>query len=450
MTITASLRQRLLTQERVNIIVEVAPPALEQVRQPISTLGLTPFYEISVGGLAFLTFDNVPRQRIPEIEAIPGVEAVHFDFNRFELRFGIIQGLLQARAAGQRPRDFLFAPNLLQNLAGNVQRTPAEGIIGTEKVWQLGGGPAAQSDGIDGSKTKVAVIDTGAWSFHQALGGIQTASVSPFGLDKIFDSAGHGTWVTAEVSSPPNVSTSGVACRGMSRAQTLSVKALRTPLGIARVSDVLKAIQIAEDTFKPLIFSMSLGGKAEELSSIDPECKVIKNMTKAGRIFVVAAGNDGPDASTINSPGICPEAVTVGSVSITDRNKPSWFSSRGPSIDGNVKPDVAFYGGGRAKKESKPEEKLLNPTGYGSKADPSDRLIGFRPRRSYAALEGTSMSTPGVAGILALWNDKFKRDKGRALTRADVTSVFAAQQPKANDIGVGVINYKWLALPTTS
>lgn len=63
----------------------------------------------------------------------------------------------------------------------------------------------------------------------------------------------------------------------------------------------------------------------------------------------LAAGNEGPQLRTIGSPGIDPLIITVGALNDVDTTEPgddvvADFSSRGPTIDDLVKPDVLAPG----------------------------------------------------------------------------------------------------------
>ena len=91
-----------------------------------------------------------------------------------------------------------------------------------------------------------------------------------------------------------------------------------------------------------------------------PLCAEVNRLVKSGVVVVAAAGNSGygsiaplsgPVASaglplTINDPGNAELAITVGS---THREMPhiygvSWFSSKGPTGDGRLKPDLVAPG----------------------------------------------------------------------------------------------------------
>jgi subtilisin family serine protease len=102
-----------------------------------------------------------------------------------------------------------------------------------------------------------------------------------------------------------------------------------------------------------------------------------------GLAVCVAAGNDGPDEGTINTPGTAKYAITVGAA--IDPRLGAWslanWSSRGPCDDGRIKPDILALG--------------YEITG----ADAGTT-------NKYHADSGTSFATPFVAGLAALWLDK--------------------------------------------
>ena len=100
----------------------------------------------------------------------------------------------------------------------------------------------------------------------------------------------------------------------------------------------------------------------------------IQALKAAGIAVVFAAGNDGPAASTSESPANYPESVAVGAV---DRsNLVADFSSRGPSACGTgVYPTLAAPG------------VHIETTGLNN---------------TTVVADGTSFSSPHVAGVMAL------------------------------------------------
>jgi len=121
-----------------------------------------------------------------------------------------------------------------------------------------------------------------------------------------------------------------------------------------------------------------------------PVCDECDRLVAAGVVVVAAAGNlgyvkyhteDGPlpgyHTVSITDPGNADTVITVGA---THRNRPhtygvSYFSSRGPTGDGRVKPDLVA-----------PGEKVVAP------------VPGDDSRR----MDGTSMAAPHVSGAAAL------------------------------------------------
>ncbi|WP_327033766.1 S8 family serine peptidase [Micromonospora ureilytica] len=94
----------------------------------------------------------------------------------------------------------------------------------------------------------------------------------------------------------------------------------------------------------------------------------------AGIFVVVAAGNTGPWCSSIDDPPApYADVLTVGAVDA--QRRVAEFSSRGPVPGGANKPDVLAPGVG---------------------------VVSAMPGGTYAALDGTSMATPQVAGVVAL------------------------------------------------
>ncbi|MBU0685116.1 MAG: S8 family serine peptidase, partial [Candidatus Thermoplasmatota archaeon] len=192
------------------------------------------------------------------------------------------------------------------------------------------------------------------------------------------DDNGHGTHVAGVIAGSGGMT--GVA----PGASILAYKALG-PDGSGSMSDVIVAIDRAIDPNQDGdtsdhadVISMSLGGKGQ---SDDPVCQAVENAVSAGVVVVVAAGNDGPSIGTVSSPGLAPDAITVGAV---DNNGAlASFSSRGTSPDLTIKPEISAPGAN------------INSTVPFSNAAHSSST-------GYAVMSGTSMATPHVSGGAAL------------------------------------------------
>jgi len=105
--------------------------------------------------------------------------------------------------------------------------------------------------------------------------------------------------------------------------------------------------------------------------------QAVERAVKVGIVVVTAAGNSGGDISWpyIISPGDCDTAITVGAVDSS--GVLAGFSSRGPTSDGRIKPDVCAQG--------------VRTVG-----------AGLADSATYITAAGTSCSTPLIGAAVAL------------------------------------------------
>lgn len=139
-----------------------------------------------------------------------------------------------------------------------------------------------------------------------------------------------------------------------------------------------------------------------------PLCSEVNRLVKSGVVVVAAAGNGGygqvttltgraeraAHASTISDPGNAEEAITVGS---THRDMPhtygvSYFSAKGPTADGRMKPDLVA-----------PGERIISCSVEG----PQDGSANYEER------SGTSMAAPHVSGAIAAFLSVRREFRGR-------------------------------------
>jgi serine protease AprX len=132
-----------------------------------------------------------------------------------------------------------------------------------------------------------------------------------------------------------------------------------------------------------------------------PLCVEVNRLVRSGVVVVVAAGNTGYGWQatafrgtvaagmelSINDPGNADLAITVGS---THRDMPhvygvSYFSSKGPTGDGRMKPDLVA-----------PGEKIISCMSKDMAGAPTDATKAF-----YREESGTSMAAPHVSGVIA-------------------------------------------------
>lgn len=151
------------------------------------------------------------------------------------------------------------------------------------------------------------------------------------------------------------------------------------------------------------------------LADMDGETTIVARgatiAANKGILVVNSAGNYGPNESTLTSPSDAKGILAIGAVN--KELEVSSFSSRGPTGDGRLKPDLAAFGEGTV---------LIRSNGE----------IGFS--------NGTSFSAPQVSALAAgLWEAKPEWTKDQ-LIEALLNSGTQADAPD-NLLGFGIPNF---------
>lgn len=245
--------------------------------------------------------------------------------------------------------------------------------------------------GYEGEGITVAVIDTGVAPHNDLVKPVnRIIGFKDFVANKkeSYDDNGHGTHVAGIIAG------NGYSSRGKysgvaPKSNILSIKALDENGG-GNVSDIIAAIAYAietKDIYNTKIINLSIGTPANSPCDKDPLCKAVGKAIESGLIVIAAAGNSGPEEGSILSPGINSEVITVGAVDDkrtidTSDDTIATFSSRGPTSEGIIKPDIVA-------------------PGVNIKSLSNIKLDG------YSSLSGTSMATPLVSGSVALLLSKY-------------------------------------------
>jgi len=120
--------------------------------------------------------------------------------------------------------------------------------------------------------------------------------------------------------------------------------------------------------------------------------KAVEMAWDAGIVMCVAAGNNGPGASSVTSPGTSKKVITVGACDDdAEGDMRLHFSGRGPTPDCVIKPDCLAPG-------SEIASCLSNSSELSAKRISKFKRVGSH----YVRMSGTSMSSPYVAGAIAL------------------------------------------------
>jgi len=239
------------------------------------------------------------------------------------------------------------------------------------------GVPAVWTAGYRGTGVKVAIVDTGLDAAHPDFAGRIVAGDSFVGGD-FQDDNGHGTHV-AGTAVGTGAAQGGKYC-GVAPEASIYVAKVLDRNGSGSMSGVMAGVEWAAEQGVDVI-NLSLGGSGSS-DGQDALSLTCNAAVEQGITVCVAAGNAGPSSRTIGSPGAASDVITVGAVDRSDGI--ARFSSRGPTADGRVKPDVCLPG-------TDIVSALAAGTGAGQPVD--DR---------YTQMSGTSMATPHAAGLAAL------------------------------------------------
>ncbi len=265
------------------------------------------------------------------------------------------------------------------------------------------GAPDLWAQGADGTGVVVAGEDTGYDWDHEALidsyrgwdgasadhnynwhdaihsGGGSCGADSPEPCDDF----GHGTHTMGTMVGRAGVDTLGMApgarwigCRNMDQGNG-------TPATYAECFEFFLAPTDSnganpDPSLAPDVVNNSWScPPSEGCTDVDVLKAVVENLRAAGIVVVVSAGNGGSGCSSVSTPAAIYEAsFTIGATDLNDVI--AGFSSRGP---------VTVDGSGRLKPEV---------------SAPGVNICSTRPDDNYGNSNGTSMSAPHVAGLVAL------------------------------------------------
>jgi subtilisin family serine protease len=277
--------------------------------------------------------------------------------------------------------------------------------------------PQAWAAGYDGAGATVAVLDTGYDPAHPDLVGKVTESAN-FTLDAtVVDGNGHGTHVASTVAG--SGAASGGLRKGVAPGASLLVGKVLNDSGWGDDSWVLAGMVWAVNHGADVV-SMSLGGDYDD--GTHPLSLAVNELSESSdTLFVIAAGNAGPEPGTVSSPGSAKDALTVGAVD--DADTMAFFSSRGPLVrSGALKPEVSAPGVGIIAARS------------------AGTTLGDPVGERHTSMSGTSMATPHVAGLAAILKQEHAGWDGDQIKSAIANSAVAVAGATAFDTGTGRID----------
>jgi bacillopeptidase F len=301
--------------------------------------------------------------------------------------------------------------------------------IGVREAWNMG---------YNGKGRLVCNFDTGVDGDHEALssnwrgecgGSVSASWFDPNGSDFPKDKKGHGTHTMGIMVGISQNDTVGVAFG----AHWISAAVIDQGASLSQtISDILSAFEWAIDPDGnpetiddvPDVINNSWGIPP----GFKPACDqtfwtAIDNVENAGTAVIFAAGNEGPNPSTLRTPAdriTSPlNCFSVGAIDADSFGYPvASFSSRGPSgCDGQTK---------------KPEV-----------CAPGVKILSCYPNNQYYLMSGTSMAAPFVSGAVAILRQYNPDATVNEIKQALLESASDLGPPgEDNSYGWGLINVK--------
>jgi len=237
-----------------------------------------------------------------------------------------------------------------------------------------------------GAGVHVYVIDTGIRSTHVDFGGRASKDYDSIGDGQNGnDCNGHGTHVAGTI---------GGATYGVAKGVQLHAVRVLDCGGYGTYSGVIAGVDwVTANHLSPAAANMSLGGPAN--TALD---MAIKNMINSGVVLAVAAGNSSANACG-ESPARVPAAITVGATDSTDTR--AYYSNWGTCLD-------IFAPGSYVTSD-------WNTSDYDANT-----------------ISGTSMASPHVAGVAALYLEDHP-----SATAAEVRDTIVGTATRYHVINVG-------------
>jgi subtilisin family serine protease/pimeloyl-ACP methyl ester carboxylesterase len=403
--VARDVAEALAYRERHPVLIEVLEPGYPAVdetpaereqREKAVGLSLQDRIRRAAEDLEALVARHAREQGVPANEARERVEASRIDPLRRFVAAHLDPDELRLVAAQHRKFN-VYA----------VWRSTAKRKLLHRSRAVLQADAALESYHATGTRIRWAVLDTGARSDHPHFAGRIvstwdcTKRGAPRKLDKDADRDGHGSHVAGIIAGRSE--SDGRIYSGVAPDAELVIYKVLNEQGEGEDAWIIKALDhIAEqnDNNAHLAIhglNLSLGGPYDSTvygCGFTPICQELRRLWRSGVAVVVACGNEGQlevqtrdgdveinTPMSIGDPANLEDCIAVGSV---NADRPhlygiSAFSSRGPTSDGRLKPDVVA-----------PGERIMSVNA---------RFSG--KQRLYRAESGTSMAAPHVSGLLA-------------------------------------------------
>ncbi|MEE8227986.1 MAG: S8 family serine peptidase, partial [Kiloniellales bacterium] len=290
--------------------------------------------------------------------------------------------------------------SLIRGFAATMTAAQAEALAGAPGVFRVeedfevtvtldgansdfGAEPARLDYGVSGAGFGVCVVDTGVDPNHEQMdNGKVVAFYDAINAQVVaYDDHGHGTHVASIIAGDGLGGGNADTYKGVAPGAEIYAAKVLNSAGSGTQSQVIAGIEWCAGLLDVDIISMSIGTTTPSDGNDAMSQAANSAVTIHNKIVVVAAGNSGPGPQSVGAPGAAAQAITVAAAA-------NWsgdgygvylasFSSRGPTLDERIKPDIAA---------------------------PGVRITAARAGTvdQYVTFSGTSMATPYTSGAIAL------------------------------------------------
>ena len=314
-----------------------------------------------------------------------------------------------------------FQPQVMSK-SQQLSYIPPSDIINATELW---------NKGVDGSDVKIAIIDSGIdgdplhGDFTGRIVHEESFINTTYGYSSDEDTQdyhGHGTHVAGIAAG------AGSLYRGIAYNADLVNLKVADMSGHSTQEALIAAIDEAID-LKVNVISISIGfGVSSPWGSGDEITLAVDSAVDAGISVVIAAGNEGSEdeLASIGSPASADKAITVGATN--GSNNIASFSSRGPSFDYKVDPDVVA-----------PGVQIIAPLAPGCVIELAYESLVNVELGDYITFSGTSMAAPVVSGAVALLKQQYPKATPAAIRAALQESSINMYEPLYSQ-GSGLVN----------
>ncbi|MDP2731474.1 MAG: S8 family serine peptidase [Dehalococcoidales bacterium] len=250
---------------------------------------------------------------------------------------------------------------------------------------------------LTGTGLTVAVLDSGIRKSHEALRNKVIYEANYSSSPTADDVFGHGTQVAFVIGG--GMHAQGEKAGVSPGASLFNIKVISDEgigsdesiiLGIDKVCDLAEAARkkglSPTDDLYPNVINLSLGGEDDG----DPDNPVRAACRQASQTYgldvIAAAGNFGPKMTTITLPACDPEVIAVGAVEAAGDLIIWDNSSRGPTVQGETKPDFVMWGTNIEMASEKADDEYVTKSGTSFAAPMLSGLTGLlweSGRRAY-------------------------------------------------------------------